>query len=97
MSEIEMLISVLNDDLKDAEMLFNYAKRAKSMKNEALCQMFIVRARERVSKFKQCIEYVRKEMKRTADSMWDTLGELMLQDSEERINTLDYNLTKMSK
>lgn len=97
MSEMEMLLSVLNDDLKDSEMFFDYAKRAKSMGNEQLCQMFVVRARERISKFRQTIEHVRKEARKTENPMWDKLGELMLQNDEEKINTLEYNITKMSK
>lgn len=54
------------------------------MDDEQLCQMFVVRARERISKFRQCLEYVRKEARKTENPTWDKLGELMLQNDEEK-------------
>ena len=86
---LKMLIKMQSDDIKDAEMLAEYAEKAKSSGHTALAQRFASRAKMRASQYEEDESELREYLKKTKgenapNSVQSQCLELMLESQQEK-------------
>lgn len=94
--EIKHLAKSIIDNLKDAQMLFDYAKEAKENKNLELANYFFMKTKTRLQMFNEdhqkVMDLIKKEEVENKqpyqEGKWDCLYEYLIEEKEK----IDYSI-----
>ena len=99
MEKMKQIASVISDDLKDAQMLYDYAVKAKNSGDDSFAIFLISRAKNRLKMFdeahQKAVETIKAEEKENghvyAEGKWDCLHNYMIEQKKD----LEYKITTL--
>lgn len=91
---LKELIGIMEDDMNDSYMLYEYLKQAKEDDDEAMTQFFFNRVKYRLANFKEDKSMV-KGITAKEEVEWDNVGKILFSNMEDKMNKLEYQVARL--
>lgn len=91
---LKELFKLMDDDLRDSYMIYEYAKQAKACGDNRLFSLLVERVKDRMSHFKSDRKIV-QDMIDGKGEEWGDLDTVMVQVMVEKMSTLEYKLDNL--